>query len=168
MTRTAIDIDLDEPVLLGVVVSVHHCRPCRHYFRAQPPFLRPDAIYTNRVVAKAVEAVYQDGLAFRGAAARLARDFWIQPSEAMIRRWCRAYAARWDFDRDYLPWVVETFSGVLCIDEVYQGQLALLLAVDPVGPDGDRLVGYQLVQGTVDQGIMEGFLRRLRAVSRAR
>jgi hypothetical protein len=44
VARTAIDIDLDEPVLLGVVVSVHHCRGCQRYFRAQPPFLRPDAI----------------------------------------------------------------------------------------------------------------------------
>ena len=163
VTRTAIDIDLDEPVLLGVVVSVHHCRGCQRYFRAQPPFLRPDAIYTHRVVAKAVEAVYHDGLAFRRVAERLARDFWVRPSEAMIRRWCRAYAAGWDFDRDYLPWVVETFSGVLCIDEVYQGQLALLVAVDPAGASGDRLVGYQLVQGTVDQASMNNFLCRLRA-----
>jgi hypothetical protein len=147
VTRTAIDIDLDAPVLLGVVVSVHQCRSCRRYFRAQPPFLRPDAVYTNRVVAKAVEAVYRDGLAFRRVAARLARDFWVQPSEAMIRRWCRAYAATWEFDRDYLPWVVETFSGVLCIDEVYQGQLALLLAVDPAGADGDRLVGVSTGAG---------------------
>ena len=162
VTRTAIDIDLDEPVLLGVVVSVHHCRDCQRYFRAQPPFLRPDAIYTHRVVAKAVEAVYHDGLAFRRVAERLARDFWVRPSEATIRRWCRAYAAGWDFDRDYLPWVVETFSGVLCIDEVYQGQLALLLAVDPAGADGDRLVGYQLVQGTVDRATMNSFLCRLR------
>jgi hypothetical protein len=163
VTRTAIDVDLDEPVLLGVVVSVHHCRDCQRYFRAQPPFLRPDAIYTHRVIAKAVEAVYHDGLAFRRVAERLARDFWVRPSEAMIRRWCRTYAAGWDFDRDYLPWIVETFSGVLCIDEVYQGQLALLLAVDPAGADGDRLVGYQLVQGSVDQATMNSFLCRLRA-----
>jgi hypothetical protein len=25
-------------------VSVHHCLACQHYFRVQPPFLRPDAI----------------------------------------------------------------------------------------------------------------------------
>jgi len=48
--RTALDIDLERPVLLLVTVSVHHCRPCRHYFRARPPFLRPDATYTTRVV----------------------------------------------------------------------------------------------------------------------
>ncbi len=163
VARTAIDIDLDQPVLLAVVVSVHHCRTCGRYVRAQPPFLRPDAIYTNRVVAKAVQAVYEDGLAMRCVATRLARDFWVRPSEAMIRRWCRAYAAGLDFERDYLPWVVAAFSGVLCVDEVDQGRLALLLAVDPAGSEGDRLVGYQLVQGTVDQGAVAAFLQRLKA-----
>ncbi len=163
VTRTAIGIDLDQPVLLAVVVSVHHRRSCGRYVRARPPFLRPDAIYTNRVVAEAVQAVYQDGLAMRCVAARLARDFWVRPSEAMIRRWCRAYAAGLGFERGYLPWVVEGFSGVLCVDEVDQGRLALLLAVDPAGPEGDRLVGDRLVQGAVDQGAVAAFLRRLQA-----
>ena len=81
-SRTAIDLDLDQPVVLAVVVSVHHCPPCRHYVRAQPPFLRPDAIYTHRVVTKAVQAVYQDGLAMRRVPARLARDFWGSPASA--------------------------------------------------------------------------------------
>lgn len=163
VTRTAIDIDLDHPVLLAVDVSVHHCLPCRRFFRAQPPFLRPDAIYTNRVVQKAVETVFADGLALRRVSARLARDFWVHPSEKMIRLWCSTYAAGFDFDRDYLPWVVETFSGVLCIDEVYQEKVALLLAVDPASPDGDRLVGYQSIEETVDQGTVETFLKHLNA-----
>jgi hypothetical protein len=163
VTRTAIDIDLDQPVLLAVEVSVHHCAPCQHFFRAQPPFLRPDAIYTNRVVQKAVEAVFQDGLAVRRVTTRLARDFWVRPSAKMIREWCSAYAQGFDFDRDYLPWVVETFSGVLCVDEVYQDKLALLLAVDPAAPDGDRLVGYQVVAGTVDQAVVASFLNHLQA-----
>lgn len=162
-TRTAIDLDLDQPVVLAVVVSVHHCPPCRHYFRAQPPFLRPDAIYTNRVVTKAVQAVYQDGLAMRRVPARLARDFWVQPSEKMVRQWCRAYAHGLDFEDDYQAWVVASFSGVLCVDEVYEGRLALLVAVDPAAPDGDRLVGYQLVHGAVDHAAVTAFLTRLRA-----
>src|SRR5687768_6153868 len=87
--RTAIDLDLDQPVLLLVTVSVHHCRRCRQYFRAQPPFLRRNAVYANRVVTKAVQAVFHDGLAMRRVAERLARDFWVRPSEAMIRCWCR-------------------------------------------------------------------------------
>lgn len=46
--------------------------------------------------------------------------------------------------------MVGKFSGILCVDEVYQGRLALLLAVDPSALDGDRLVGYQLVHGDVE------------------
>jgi len=61
--RVAIDIDFDQPIVLSVEVSVHRCLPCGHVFRAQPPFLRRHAIYTRRVVQKAVEAVYLGGLA---------------------------------------------------------------------------------------------------------
>jgi transposase/transposase-like protein len=162
--RTAIDLNLDHPALLRVTVSIHHCLACHHYFRVQPPFLRADAIYANRVVAKAVQAVYQDGLAFRRTTERLARDFWVQPSESTIRRWCRDYSAAFNFETDYQPWVVSEFSGILCVDEVYQGKLALLLAVDPATPDGDRLVGYQLVQGQIDAAEVEAFLTHLKAV----
>jgi len=162
-SRTAIDLALDHPILLHVTVSVHHCEGCHHYFRVQPPFLRPDAIYTNRVVSKAVQSVYQDQMAVRRVVNRLGRDFWVQPSERMIRHWCRTYSAAFDFETDYQAWVVSEFSGVLCVDEVYQGQLALLLAVDPAAPDGDRLVGYQLVTGSVDADDVELFLTRLKA-----
>ncbi len=160
-TRTAVDVDLDHPVLLLVRVSVHRCAAFRHYLRAQPPFLRPDAIYTQRVVRKAVEAVYADGMAFRRVGARLARDFWVRPSEAMIRRWCRAYGTARPLDAAYQAWIAAEFSGILCVDEVYQRDLALLLAVDPAAPDGDRLVGYQLVHGRVDAAAVAAFLGRL-------
>jgi len=62
---------------------------------------------------------------------------------------------------DYQPWVIQAFSGVLCVDAVYQGQLAFLFAVDPVAPDGDRLIGYQLIHGDVDAVAVERFLQRL-------
>jgi transposase-like protein len=164
VTRVAIDIDLEQPVILAVQVSVHRCRSCGRESRAQPPFLRPDAVYTRRVVQKAVEAVYCDGLAARNVPDRLARDFWVRPSEKMVRLWCKAFADRLDFAVDYQPWVIASFSGVLCIDEVYQGELALLLAVDPAAPDGDRLVGYTLVpKKDVDATAVKRFLERLKA-----
>lgn len=161
-SRTAIDINLDHPVLLLVTVSVHRCRTCSSHFRVQPPFLRPNAVYAERVREKAVFSVYEDGMPFRRVAKRLARDFWVSPSEAMVRRWCHEYAESVDFCGDYQQWVVEEFSGVLCVDEVYQDKLALLLAVDPAVPGGDRLVGYQLIHGQVDRKEVEGFLLRLR------
>jgi len=165
--RTALDIDLERPVLLLVTVSVHHCRPCHHYFRARPPFLRPDATYTTRVVAKAVRSVYEDGMARTRVAQRLARDFWVRPSEAMIRRWCRDDAAALTLDGDDTAWVVAECSGILCVDEVYKDKLAVLLAVDPAAPEGDRLSGYQWVHGEVTVATMRAFLARLRAAGSA-
>ncbi len=135
-----------------------------HYFRAQPPFLRPDVIYTNRVVSKAVASVFEDGMAMRRVSNRLARDFYVHPSEGIIRQWCRTYQASFDFATDYQPWVVENFSGILCVDEVYQGRLALLLAVDPAAPNGDRLVGYQLMDESVTSQEVETFLEQLKEV----
>jgi hypothetical protein len=163
VSRSAIDIDVDHPVLLLVSVSVHRCRGCSRYFRVQPPFLRPNAVYTERVREKAVLSVYEDEMAIRRVTGRLARDFWVSPSEAMIRRWCRDYAEGVDFEGDYQAWVVEEFSGVLCVDEVYQDKLALLLAVDSAGEGGDRLVGYELIHGRVESKDVEKFLSRLRA-----
>jgi hypothetical protein len=96
----AIDVDLDQPVVLAVEVGVHVCPVCSRMFRAQPPLLRPRAVYTQRVVQKAVEAVYHDGLAMRGVPDHLARDFWIKPDQKMVRLWCRAYAAEIDFAVD--------------------------------------------------------------------
>jgi len=166
--RVAIDIDLDHPVVLCMSVSVHHCMACHHYVRLQPPFLRPGATYTTRVMDKAIQSVYRDGMAIRRVSRRLAADFWVQPSEAMIRQWCRVYTRGLDFAQDYQAWVIAEFSGVLCVDELYHGQLALLLAVDPAAPDGDRLVGYQLVHGSGQGAAVRGeeverFLLRLRA-----
>ena len=161
--RVAVDLDLDQPTALLVTVGVHLCTVCRHYFRCQPPFLRPDGCYTNRVIATAVAAATRDGMALRRVPERLARDFWVRPSERSIRRWCRAYRAGFDFPADYQPWVVAEFSGILCVDELYQGELALLLAVDPAAPEGDRLVGYQLTREPVDAATVDAFLERLGA-----
>jgi hypothetical protein len=98
------------------------------------------------VVQKAIDAVYRGGLAARCVPDRLARDyFWIKPYKKMVRWWCRAYVAGIDVAIAYQPWVVASFAGILCVDEVYQGDLALLPAVDPAAPHGDRLVGYTLL-----------------------
>jgi hypothetical protein len=163
VTRVAVDIDLDQPIVLAVQVSVHACRPCGRTFGAQPPFLRPRGIYTRRVIQKAVESVYRDGLAARKVPDRLARDFWVRPSEKMVRLWCRSFANELDFTTDYQPWVVANFSGVLCVDEVYRDDLALLLAVDPAAPDGDRLVGYALLSNGINHEAIGTFLMQLKA-----
>jgi transposase-like protein len=113
------------------------------------------------VVEKAVQSVGRDHMALRLVPKRLAQDFWVQPSEKMVRLWYQAYARQLDWAKDYQSWVVAEFSRVLCLDEVYQGELALLLAVDPAMPDGDRLIGYQLNTTKVDPSTITAFLEKL-------
>lgn len=159
--RSAFDLNLEGAITLQIRVSVHRCRPCSHYFRAQPPFLKPSASYTTRVRTAAVSSVNQDGMAMRQVPIRLARDFWVKPHEKMVRRWCQAYRARLDFEGEYQPWAIGQFSGILGLDEVYQGQLVLLLAVDPAGPDGDCLIGFEVLKGEVTQNHLDIFIHKL-------
>ena len=119
--RVAIDLHLDHPILLHITVSIHYCAKCDHYFRAQLPFLRPDAIYTNRVVLKTVQSVIEDGMAKRRVTDRMAREFWVKPSETSVRNWCKTYQSKYHFETDYQPWIIRSFSGVLCVDEVFSG-----------------------------------------------
>jgi hypothetical protein len=162
-TTIAIDAALDEVGLLRVWVGVYRC----HVYSATvgegaQGLLRPSASCTNRVVAAAVHAVFSDGTASCRVPARLARDLRLRPSATVFRDGCRTFAAGQTLGYDHTAWIMQSFSGVLCVDEVNQGDLALLVAVDPGAPDGDRLVGYELVQGSVQQPAVQGFLERLR------
>jgi lambda repressor-like predicted transcriptional regulator len=94
---------------------------------------------------------------------RLSRDFGIRPSEGAIRFWIRTYNRQPSQWESYESLVLSSFSGILCLDELYQGHLAVLLAVDPASPKGDRLIAYQLTRkDALDSGEVEHFLETLR------
>ena len=63
--------------------------------------MRKNAVYAERVREKAVSSVYEDGMPFGRVTRRLARNFWVKPSEAMIRRWCKEFPDGLDFAEDY-------------------------------------------------------------------
>ncbi len=161
--RKALDLNLEKAANLQVRVSIHHCATCRHYFRAQPPYLKPYTTYTNRVQDKAISSVNEDGMAIRKVPGRLARDFWVKPHEKMVRLWWQAYRDSLDFQADYQEWAINHFSGILGLDEVYQGKLTLLLAVDPVGRgvNGDLLIGFEVLNGAVNSSLVQSFLEKL-------
>jgi transposase-like protein len=59
---------------------------------------------------------------------------------------------------EYRRWVLEHFSGTLCVDELHLGRYTLLLATDPLG---DFPVAFAVVEKN-DQPHMERFLSRLK------
>jgi hypothetical protein len=47
---------------------------------------------------------------------------------------------------------------------MYQGRIAVLLATDPSGPQGDRLIAFQLIEGKVLSEHVSSFFERIRAI----
>jgi hypothetical protein len=162
ITRSAVDIDLDQPIVLAVEVSVHVCATCSRMFRAQPPFLRPGAIYTRRVVQKShrrgVPRRTRRALCAGSAGASFLDQARRKDGATMVSRLRR---------RDRLCHRLSAVGRRQLLRHPVRrrgGDLALLLAVDPAAPDGDRLDGYTLLPKTkeVDQTMVRTFIYRLR------
>lgn len=161
--RSAIDLNTERATFLGVTVGVYRCEPCRRYFRIQPSFLQRSATYTKTVMSTAISSVIEDGMAVTRVPRRMSRDFGIEPSEGIIRYWLRKGAVPISWEK-YEQFIRSSFSGILCIDEMYQGKISILLATDPSGSFGDKLVAYQLLEGKVSSNDVENFLQRMRSI----
>ena len=156
--RHAVDLHLDHPVVLRIHVGCYRCPSCNENpcFRTPLPFVAPRCFYVSRARQKLVEAVELDGMAIGKAVARLARDFHVAIAPSTGWEWHRAAAPTAATVADYQHLVAESFSGVLVVDEVYDGGYAILCARDPLTK---RTVAYQLcteMNGAVVTAFFEG------------
>jgi hypothetical protein len=81
---------------------------------------------------------------------RQARNFWIKPDEKMVRLWVWGLSRRGRRCHRLSAVGRPNFAGILCVDEVYQGDLPLLLAVNGIGREA-RL-GHDRRHSHVDSG----------------
>jgi hypothetical protein len=160
--RYATDLSLSGISLLKITVGVYQCLACKVFFRNCVPFLRKKAKFTNSVVNTAIAAVIEDGMAVGRVPRRMERDFGISLNESTVRFWIATIepAQSWD---SYKSNIQKIFSGILCVDEMYQGNLAFLFAVDPAAPNGDKLIAYQLIKGKVLNADIRNFLQDIRS-----
>jgi hypothetical protein len=81
----------ERPREILLVVSQHRCSRCGNYFLADTSDLAPPGShYTNRVVAKAVRLVVEDGLPYRSASWHMWRDHRVFVPFATIQNWVEA------------------------------------------------------------------------------
>lgn len=81
----------DRPRDLHVVYSKHRCEPCGIYFSPDLSGLAPSGShYTQRVIARAVRLVAEDGLPYRSASWHLWRDHRVFVPFATIQNWVEA------------------------------------------------------------------------------
>lgn len=161
--RYAYDVDLDRPVVLQIQLGVYRCPRCprkgRH-FRTPLPFIAPRRLFVDRCRGKLVEAVELDQMPIGKAVMRLKRDFHvtIAPSTGWV--WHREGGPTDEAVAEYEHLVAASFSGVLAVDEVYDGDYAILVACDPLTK---RTVAYELCEG-VNQAKVVAFFERLKGL----
>lgn len=160
--RHAIDIGLDRPIVLQIKVGVYRCPRCRKKssFRTPLDFIDPDCTYVRRCRAKLVESVDLDKMPICLAVKRLDRDFHVAPVRSTGWRWYREATPGDATIAEYQHLVAASFSGVLCVDEVYDGQYAILCARDPLT---GRTLAYELSE-TMNQEVVIAFFKKLDAL----
>jgi len=158
--RHVIDVGLERATVLQIQVGVYKCPRCRNprSFRTPLDFLKPRRTYVERCRQKLDEAVSLDQLPITLAVQRLDRDFHIRISRSTGWVWHQAAAPIPAEVAEYQHLVAASFSGVLCVDEVYDGQYAILCARDPLT---NRTLAYELSE-TMNQEVVTAFFRKLR------
>src|SRR3954452_6926881 len=133
------------------------CRCCRT-FRTTPPGVEPKARYDNTVRRAVLDRILDDGMSVERVIASMRRDFYLDLSDGFVYD-CLAWQAKRLDLADHRRWVLDRFSGTLCLDELHLGKTTLLLATDPLQ---DLPVAFALVSAN-DSDHMRRFLKNLKA-----
>jgi Transposase len=146
-------------VFLDVTYGEYRARcSCCKTFRTTPPGVEPKALYDNTVRQAVLDRILDDGMSVERVLASMRRDFYLDLSDGFVYDCLDWQAKRLDL-ADHRRWVLEHFSGTLCVDELHLGRTTLLLATDPLQ---DLPVAFALVASN-DQDHMRRFLGNLKA-----
>jgi hypothetical protein len=107
------------------------CCGCCVTFRTTPPGIEPRARYDNTVRRAVLDRILDDGMSVERVIASMRRDFLLDLSDGFVYD-CLDWLARQVDLADHRHWVLEHFSGTLCVDELHLGKTTLLLATDPL------------------------------------
>jgi transposase-like protein len=144
-----------------VYLDIHYAEyrarcDCCKTFRSTPEGVDLKCDYDNKVRQAVLDRLLGDGMSVQKIKSALKRDFLLDLSDGFLYDCLRREVARLDM-QPYRQWVLENFSGTLCIDELHLGRYTLLLATDPLQ---DFPVAFALV-GRNDGEHMRRFLQNL-------
>jgi hypothetical protein len=145
-------------VVLDVTYGEYRARcPCCKTFRTTPPNVEPRALYDNTVRQAILDRILDDGMSVERVIASMRRDFYLDLSDGFVYDCLDWQARRLDL-AGHRRWVLDRFSGTLCVDELHLGRTTLLLATDPLQ---DLPVAFALVSAN-DPDHMRRFLKNLK------
>lgn len=145
-------------VFLDVTYGEYRARcGCCTTFRTTPPGIEPRALYDNKVRQAVLDRILDDGMSAERVIASMRRDFSLDLSDGFVYDCLDREVKRLDM-ADHRRWVLDRFSGTLCVDELHLGRNTLLLATDPLQ---DLPVAFALVASN-DKDHMRRFLGNLK------
>jgi transposase-like protein len=130
---------------------------CCATFRTTPPGVEPKALYDNKVREAVLDRILDDGMSVERVIQSMHRDFLLDLSDGFVYDCLHREVRRLDL-AEHRRWVLDHFSGTLCVDELHLGRFTLLLATDPLN---DLPVAFALVASN-DQDHMRRFLKNLK------
>jgi hypothetical protein len=158
LRRQVRTIAYKQVVFLDVTYGEYRARcGCCTTFRTSPPGVDPRALYDDKVRQAVLDRILDDGMSAERVIASLRRDYFLDLSDGFVYDCLDREVKRLDM-ADHRRWVLERFSGTLCIDELHLGRNTLLLATDPLQ---DMPVAFALVASN-DQDHMRRFLGNLK------
>jgi transposase-like protein len=113
--------------------------------------------YDSTVRDAVIDRLIEDKMNVPQLLEAMRRDFCLDLSEGYVYNCLRDRVAGLDC-AEYRVWVLEHFSGTLCVDEIHLGRYTLLLATDPIN---DFAVAFALVSAN-DKDHMRRFLGNLK------
>jgi transposase-like protein len=151
-------IAYQQVVYLEIIAAEYRadCGCCKT-FRSHPEGVGPRCLYDSRVRQAVLARLIEDGMSVQSLLKSMRRDFLLDLSEGFVYDCLHQKVEQLNM-AEYRQWVVEHFSGTLCVDELHLGRYTLLLATDPLG---DFPVAFALVEHN-DQAHMRRFLENLK------
>jgi len=124
------DLGFDATVLVIANVGIYRCR-CGRCFTCPLAEAPRQGGYSYRVRQKALECLVNDTMTLGQTQERLWRDYQVVVAMGTLHGWYVATGLALDMG-PHERWAAENFSGVVCIDEVYDGACCVLVATDPL------------------------------------
>lgn len=133
------------------------CSCCKS-FRSCPDSVLPKAAYSTSVRQAVLDRILDDGLNVERTRSAMLRDFLLELSSGFIYD-CLDWALTQLDLPEHRYFSVQSFSGILCVDELHLGNKTLLLATDPIS---DLIIAFAVVSAN-DQDHMRRFLNNLKS-----
>jgi len=152
------DMGYREEVWVHSKLGVYESRcACQDYFQAENPDAPHHWMYTVAVREAVVNAIVRDHLSSQKVQSRFQEDFLLELSQGFIFE-CLAWADKRFNSEAHFRSVAKQFSGVLCVDELYDGDFKIIFATDP---QLNETIGFRVVDAATREKV-EPFLIELR------